>query len=122
MLFWQKKRQERHYKEATEQLIRKEKKFKREQEEKLKKALYEEKLLNPPQIKKNLIEWKRGDLNSFEGYFKKEKIFRVKLYSLKVLKKSVIQENKIFYYAPDLITLQKKANDLLTKFVSSSIS
>ena len=107
-------------------------------EKKLKKALEthqnklktdferEERLLNP-QIKNNLIEWKRDEKNDklFKGYFNEQLIFQITasvfIFTLKIKDKKLNykhykEKNKYIYSSVELKELQKIANSILIKF------
>lgn len=124
----EKKRLLEKEKAELEQKIRDEKRKKRIADEKKEKAEKEEKSLLQPNIKNNVIEWKRKG-NVFEGYYEDCLIFqaipKTFTFSLKITNRNIVDylnENKksTNVNSTGLFTLQRKANDILLEFVSRS--
>lgn len=112
--------------EINNQIKKKKKKEKRKMEREKKFQEIKDFILTPP-FKNNIIKWEMKG-NDFYGYYEDNCFFCIKrgvlVFSLKILdnglKEKLLKSNKFnISSSMDLVKVQKKANDILTWFISS---
>jgi hypothetical protein len=111
--------------EIKSQIKKKEKKLKKKLYKKQRFDKIKESILNPP-IHKNLLVWEMEGTN-FYGYYENICFFHIKrgvmTFSLKInnkeLKEKYLKTNSLnIINSMDLLKVQKKANDILTRFIT----